>query len=86
MSLRITVLCLCFGFVASPLFAANHERCGTRIVTDAEATAIEQQLAQKGRKPTASISIQTWVHVISKGTGVENGDVPSTSSAHSCPS
>ena len=76
MSLRIIVLCLVFGFVASPLFAANHERCGTRIVSDDEATAIEQQLKQRGRKAAGSISIPTWVHVISKGTGLENGDVP----------
>ena len=73
---RIIALGLCFGFIANPLFAANHERCGTRVVADDEATAIEQQLRQRGRNTTNATSIPTWVHVISKGAGLENGDVP----------
>jgi hypothetical protein len=75
MSSRIIALCLCFGFVTAPIFAAN-QRCGTRVVTDDEAASIEQQLQQKGRKPGATIAIPTYVHVISKGAGLENGDVP----------
>ena len=75
MSPRIIGLCLVFGFVASPVFAAP-QRCGTRVPTDDETAAIEQQLQQKGRKPAASISIPTYVHVINKGAGFENGDVP----------
>jgi hypothetical protein len=75
MSRRIIALCLLFGLVASPLFAAP-QRCGTRVPTDAETAATEQQLQQKGRKPAATIAIPTIVHVISKGAGFENGDVP----------
>ena len=75
MSPRIIGLCLVFGFVASPLFAAP-QRCGTRTPTDDEAAAIEQQLTAKGRKPAATVAIPTYVHVISKGAGFENGDVP----------
>ena len=75
MSRRIIALCLLFGFVASPLFAGP-QRCGTRNVTDEEATTIEQQLQARGRKQAGSISIATYVHVISKGAGFENGDVP----------
>lgn len=75
MSPRIIALSLVFGFVASPLFAAP-QRCGTRVPTDDEAAAIEQQLQAKGRKPAATVAIPTYVHVISKGAGFENGDVP----------
>ena len=75
MSPRIIGLCLVFGFVASPLFAGP-QRCGTRVPTDEETATIEQQLTAKGRKPTATVSIPTYVHVISKGAGFENGDVP----------
>ena len=75
MSSRIIGLCLVFGFVASPILAAP-QRCGTRTPTDDETTAIEQQLTAKGRKPAATVAIPTYVHVISKGAGFENGDVP----------
>ena len=74
MSLRIITVSVALSFLAAPLFAAN-DRCGTRIVSDDEATTIEQQL-RNGRKPAPSISIPTWVHVISKGAGFDNGDVP----------
>jgi hypothetical protein len=72
---RLIALCLGFSLVASPLFAAG-QRCGTRNVTDNEAATIEQQIQAKGRKPVASVGIATYVHVISKGAGFENGDVP----------
>ena len=75
MSPRIIGLCLAFGFVASPLFAAP-QRCGTRTPTDDEAAVIEQQLQAKGRKPAPTVAIPTYVHVITKGAGFENGDVP----------
>ena len=72
---RIIALCLAFVFVASPVLAAP-QRCATRVPTAEETAAIEQQLQQKGRKPASSIVIPTYVHVISKGAGFENGDVP----------
>ena len=72
---RIIALSLVFGVVASPLFAGP-QRCGTRTPTVEETDAIEQQLQAKGRKPTATIAIPTYVHVISAGAGFENGDVP----------
>lgn len=59
----------------TPAFAGN-ERCGTRAVTEDEAALIQQQLNANGRRPAPSISIPTWVHVISKGAGFENGEVP----------
>ena len=75
MSLRSFAVCLGISLVAHPLTAAP-QRCGTRNVTDNEAATIEQQLQSKGRKPVASVPIPTYVHVISKGAGFENGDVP----------
>jgi hypothetical protein len=65
-----------FSLVATSLSAADRQRCGTRMVTEDEAGTIEQELRAKGRKPTSSIAIPTYVHVISKGAGFENGDVP----------
>ena len=67
---------LSFNLIALPLFAGSEQRCGTRTPTDAEAAEVEQQLQQRGRKPSTNISIPTYVHVISKGVGFENGDVP----------
>jgi hypothetical protein len=74
-SRRFFTVCLALSFATSPLLAAP-QRCGTRTVTDDEAVTIEQELRAKGRKPTSSIVIPTYVHVISKGAGFENGDVP----------
>ena len=74
-SSRLVVLSLGFSLISTSLFAAG-QRCGTRTVTESEAAAIEQQIQSKGRKPVASIAIPTYVHVISKGAGFENGDVP----------
>jgi hypothetical protein len=74
-SSRIFAVSLGLCLLASPLLAAP-QRCGTRVPSDDEAAAIEQQLQTKGRKPVPSIGIPTYVHVISKGAGFENGDVP----------
>jgi hypothetical protein len=73
---RIIALSLSFGLISTSLFAAGRDRCGTRNVSDDEATLIEQRLQQNTRKPGSTIAIPTYVHVISKGAGIENGDVP----------
>lgn len=73
---RLLVLTVGLGLVASSLSAADRQRCGTRVVSDTEADAIEAELQTKGRRPVSSISIPTYVHVITKGTGFANGDVP----------
>jgi hypothetical protein len=59
------------------LLAAGQQpaRCATRLVTEEEATAIESELV-RGKHRGASVVVPVWVHVISAGTGIENGDVP----------
>ena len=68
------VICLVL-LLSVPAFAAQPERCGTKQLTDEEIASLEQQVA-RGRKGKSSAVIQTWVHVISSGAGMENGDVP----------
>ena len=64
-----------FLAIAAPAFAGN-ERCGTRVVTEDEAAAVEQEMQWKGRKSAPLTVVPTWVHVISRGAGFENGEVP----------
>ena len=59
-------------------FVASGARCSTRHVDDIEAAAIDEAVAErvkKGGKPIASISIPVYFHVITRGSGVDNGDV-----------
>jgi hypothetical protein len=64
------------GALAAPsLLAAPPERCGTRRPSDEDVQQIEQRIARGGRpKPNATVPV--WVHVISRGAGFENGEVP----------
>ena len=66
--------------VATPLTvqaASERERCGTRQPSVEEVTQIEQRISRvvKGRTKVTQ-AIPVWVHVISKGDGFENGDLP----------
>lgn len=71
-----SVCCLLLVVTAVPAMAAGSpNRCGTRLVSEEEAVAIEQQIASGGRY-RGSIVVPVWVHVINKGSGIENGDVP----------
>jgi hypothetical protein len=72
---RLYALCLVVSLATTAVFAAG-QRCGTRHVSDNEAASIEQQIQANGRKPATAVAIPTYVHVISKGAGFENGDVP----------
>ena len=54
---------------------AEPQRCGTRQLSDAEIAQLEKSVA-RGQKGKTSAVIPTWVHVISSGSGFENGDVP----------
>lgn len=51
-------------------------RCGTRQPGLEEAAQMEQQIARVGRKVKTTDTIPVWVHVINKGAGFANGDVP----------
>ncbi|HEU4535711.1 MAG TPA: zinc metalloprotease [Polyangiaceae bacterium] len=63
-----------------------HRGCGTVDLSDADQNAVEARLAPlmaPGVRPlgvgaTAVVSIPTFVHVIQKGTGAANGEVPQT--------
>lgn len=59
-------------------FIASGARCATRHVDDIEAAAVDQAVAEKmkkGGKPIGTISIPVYFHVITRGSGVDNGDV-----------
>ncbi len=51
------------------------ERCGTRQPGLEAVDQIEQRIS-KARKVRAEVTIPVWVHVINKGSGFANGDVP----------
>src|SRR5688500_20240274 len=59
--------------VALPTFAKD--RCGTRAVTESEATSVQQDLSRHERTLNAEV-IPVWFHVISSGKGISNGEVP----------
>lgn len=57
------------------------ERCATRLVSAAEASRLEAALAEfrRGLAPSRAdpkTTISVYFHVINKGAGIENGDVP----------
>jgi hypothetical protein len=54
---------------------AQKERCGTRQPSLEETDQIEARVA-KARKVKGDVTIPVWVHVINKGSGFANGDLP----------
>ncbi len=70
------------SYISQEAFIQSGHRCGTRQVDAEEAAAIEQQvskwLANNGfaMDPAAGTSFPVAFHVIRKGTGLSNGDVP----------
>ena len=62
-------------------FIQGGARCNTRDLTAAEEQQVEQtlqrinQLGGPDRGP-GSVTVQVWFHVIRRGTGVSNGDIP----------
>jgi pregnancy-associated plasma protein-A len=75
MKIRGAVSLLFLLLAVFPLQAQQPERCGTRQPGDAEIAQIEQAV-KRGQKGKASAVIPVWVHVINKGAGFVNGDVP----------
>jgi len=59
------------------LEAQQPGRCGTRQLSDSEIATVEKAVA-RGKKGKTSAVIDVWVHVINKGAGFDNGDVPET--------
>lgn len=64
-------------FLPLAAYANQPDRCGTRQLSDLEIAQLEKSVA-RGQKGKTSAIIPTWVHVISAGSGFENGDVPET--------
>ena len=54
---------------------AQKERCGTRQPSLEEVDQIELKIA-RARKVKTEVTIPVWVHVINKGSGFANGDLP----------
>jgi hypothetical protein len=77
MKVRGTLFVLLLALFLPVAGYAEPQRCGTRQLSDAEITQLEKSVA-RGQKGKTSAIIQTWVHVISAGSGFENGEVPDT--------
>lgn len=58
------------------LGAAERERCGTRLPSDEEMQQIETKVSRGKGRGNATRTVPVWVHVIDKGEGFANGDLP----------
>jgi hypothetical protein len=54
----------------------NGRKCGTREPSELETLAVQTTLLQSKLAPAGLVSVNVFVHVINKGTGIANGDVP----------
>lgn len=75
------------SFGSQQAFIDSGARCATHQPSDAE-VALEQQSAERwsalrrvagqgvGDRPIGSVSVPLWFHVINKGAGLANGDLP----------
>ncbi|HEY0141868.1 MAG TPA: zinc metalloprotease [Thermoanaerobaculia bacterium] len=68
----VVVLCL---LPLSFLEAQQPMRCGTRQLSDGEIAGVERAVA-RGRKGRTSAVVPVWMHVIARGDGFDNGQVP----------
>ena len=62
-------------------FVNSGARCATKHIDDAESTEVDQTIADRtrGRRPQASTNyIPVYFHVITRGSGVTNGDISQT--------
>ena len=50
------------------------QRCGTRQLSDSEIAALEREV-NRGKKGKTADVIEVWVHVVSRGAGMANGEV-----------
>ncbi len=66
-------------------FVESGARCSTRHVDELEASEIDKALARfkaerggsvEDERPGGSVTVQVYWHVIRKGTGISNGDIP----------
>ncbi len=67
---------LLIAFIAGlPVMAAEKERCRTRLPGNEEIQQMEQKLARGRGQGKAIYVVPVWVHVISRGTGYDNGEL-----------
>jgi hypothetical protein len=65
--------------LAADARANGRERCGARMVDEQEASQIDREVDAWLRDNPGrgqGLTVPVWVHVINKGAGFENGDVP----------
>jgi hypothetical protein len=74
-AMRLRAIAVFALLVAVALPTSAKDRCGTRAVTESEATSVQQELTRHERALNAEV-IPVWFHVISSGKGVTNGEVP----------
>jgi hypothetical protein len=55
---------------------SQKERCGTRQPSLEEVEQIEQQIVRARVKTKTTVTIPVWFHVIDRGGGFDNGEVP----------
>jgi hypothetical protein len=61
--------------------AEGGRRCSTADLSEAQKAEVEAQLANirsAQALPVGSVTINTYAHVVNKGTGISNGDIPDT--------
>jgi len=69
--------CLFLALAASvPVFSGSPVRCGTREPSAEEIKEIEGAVSRGRGRGRVSEVIPVWVHVVNKGAGFENGDLP----------
>lgn len=68
-------IALSVSLIAGTAFAQQPGRCGTRQLSDSEIVALEKSV-NRGKKGKTTDVIPVWVHVINRGAGFDNGDVP----------
>jgi hypothetical protein len=71
----VLTLALAAGMWTSTGAQPQKERCGTRQPSLDAVDQIEQRIT-RARKVTTEVTIPVWVHVINKGSGFANGDLP----------
>jgi hypothetical protein len=68
-------LALLLSLLPVAVQAQHPGRCGTRQLSDAHIAQLEKSVV-RGQKGKTSSIIPVWFHVISRGSGFDNGEVP----------
>lgn len=74
--MRLTVsfcIALTLSLMSLPAYAADKQRCGTRIPDAAEMAQIDDGIAAKTNSLKGRVTVPVWVHVIQRGGGFANG-------------